>query len=350
MQANPFAHRAPLLPTVLPRPLTRTLPLAALSALALALTLTSLPALAVGRLADITVIDRNTGATLPVYSHRGEYWVAGTPGARYAVAVQSRYGQRLLAVPAVDGINVLSGQTAAWNQTGYVFSSFSQYQITGWRKSNAEVAAFEFSSLGDSYAGLTGRPANVGVIGVALFKEKQAPAPVYDPEISRNDSAWPSARSKSAGRPLAEPAPAADSTAPTPAPAPASPIANRPTDRAPRNTNQSANESASESARSGNAASGDASGHDSARRSAPQATAKLGTAHGQRESSVVSSTAFERQQPQPDEVVRIRYDSRANLVALGVIRVPPVNPSGPTPNAFPDSATAYVPDPPLRRY
>ena len=49
MQANPFAHRAPLLPTVLPHPLTRTLPLAALSALALALTLTSLPALAVYR-------------------------------------------------------------------------------------------------------------------------------------------------------------------------------------------------------------------------------------------------------------------------------------------------------------
>ena len=338
MQANPLFQRPPQV--------TRTLPLAALSALALALTLTSLPALAVGRLADITVIDRNTGATLPVYSHRGEYWVAGTPGARYAVAVQSRYGQRLLAVPAVDGINVLSGQTAAWNQTGYVFSSFSQYQITGWRKSNAEVAAFEFSSLGDSYAGLTGRPANVGVIGVALFKEKQVPAPSPDPEISRNDSAWPSARSKSAGRPLAEPAPAADSTAPTPAPAPASPIANRQTDRATRHTN----ESASESPRSGNAASGDASGHDSARRSAPQATAKLGTAHGQRESSVVSSTAFERQQPQPDEVVRIRYDSRANLVALGVIRVPPINPSGPTPNAFPDSATAYVPDPPLRRY
>ena len=330
MQTNLFPYHPPMLPL----PLARTLLLATLGVLSL----TSLPALAVGRLADITVIDRNTGATLPVYSHRGEYWVAGTPGARYAVAVQSRYGQRLLAVPAVDGINVLSGQTAAWNQTGYVFSSFNQYQITGWRKSNAEVAAFEFSSLGDSYAGLTGRPANVGVIGVALFKEKQAPAPVYDQEISRNDSAWPSARSKSAGRPLAEPAPAADSTAP----APASPTANRQTDRASRG----ANESASESTISGSAASG----VDNARRSAPQTTAKLGTAHGQRESSVVSQTAFERQQTQPDEVVLIRYDSRANLVALGVIRIPPINPGGPTPNAFPDSATAYVPDPPHRRY
>ena len=294
------------------RPAAKAAMLSTLCLSALLCAFTSLPALAVGRLADITVIDRNTGASLPVYSHRGEYWVAGTPGARYAVAVQSRHGQRLLAVPAVDGINVLSGQTAAWNQTGYVFTGYSNYQITGWRKSNSEVAAFEFSSLGDSYAGLTGRPANVGVIGVALFKEKQVPVSRDDQEFSKNEDAWPSGRSKSIASP-----------------------ASRSADRA-------SNEAA-ESASPGNSASA----NGGARRSAPQAAAKLGTAHGQRESSVVSQTAFERQQTQPDEVVLIRYDSRANLVALGVIRVPPVLP---TPNAFPDSATAYVPDPPQRRY
>ncbi len=312
MKAHPFAKRS--------RPAAKAALLAALCLFALA----SLPARAVGRLADITVIDRNTGASLPVYSHRGEYWVAGTPGARYAVAVQSRHGQRLLAVPAVDGINVLSGQTAAWNQTGYVFTGYSNYQITGWRKSNSEVAAFEFSSLGDSYAGLTGRPANVGVIGVALFKEKQVPVSRDDQEFSKNEGAWPSGRSKSIASPTPEPAPA-------PAPAAAS-----------RNADRASNEAA-ESASPGNSSSA----NESARRSAPQAAAKLGTAHGQRESSVVSQTAFERQQTQPDEVVLIRYDSRANLVALGVIRVPPVLP---TPNAFPDSATAYVPDPSQRRY
>ncbi len=300
------------------RPAAKAAMLGTLCISALLCAFTSQPALAVGRLADITVIDRNTGASLPVYSHRGEYWVAGTPGARYAVAVQSRHGQRLLAVPAVDGINVLSGQTAAWNQTGYVFTGYSNYQITGWRKSNSEVAAFEFSSLGDSYAGLTGRPANVGVIGVALFKEKQVPVSRDDQEFSKNEGAWPSGRSKSIASPAS------------------------------RNADRASNEAA-ESASPGNSASA----NESARRSAPQAAAKLGTAHGQRESSVVSQTAFERQQTQPDEVVLIRYDSRANLVALGVIRVPPVlpAPNAPNaPNAFPDSATAYVPDPSQRRY
>jgi hypothetical protein len=47
----------------------------------LALSAWALPAQAVGRLADVTVTDRNTGATLPLYYHRGEYWVAGQYGA-----------------------------------------------------------------------------------------------------------------------------------------------------------------------------------------------------------------------------------------------------------------------------
>ena len=278
----------------------KPLALSALLTLSVLLASAALPALAIGRLADITVIDRSTGATLPVYSHRGEFWVAGTPGARYAISVRSKLGQRMMAVPAVDGINVLSGQTAAWHQSGYVFSSYSQHQITGWRKSDSEVAAFEFAALGDSYAALTGRPNDVGVIGVALFREKQPPAA----ELS-----------------------AAPSVAPSPSSSRFSPT--------------SRNEA-------GSTADFEASASRSA---APQAAQKLGTAHGQRETSVVSSTTFERQNARPDELVVIRYDSRANLVALGVIRPQPLQP---VPNAFPESPAAYAPgfaaDPPQRRY
>jgi hypothetical protein len=180
-----------------------------------------------------------------------------------------------------------------------------------------EVAAFEFAAASDSYAGLTGRPANVGVIGVAVFREKQQPPiepqpyPYSYPESSSNEmgNATRSAKSRSA-------------------PPPATPAA------------------AAASSRQESSALSDFAG-SSARGSAAQPTAKLGTAHGQRESSVVSSTTFERRSAQPDEVVLIRYDSRANLVALGVIRQPQQLPA---PNAFPESPTAYVPDPPQRRY
>jgi hypothetical protein len=50
----------------------------ALSALAALAFLGTPPAHAVGRLTDINVIDRDSGATLPVYRHRGD---TGSPDA-----------------------------------------------------------------------------------------------------------------------------------------------------------------------------------------------------------------------------------------------------------------------------
>src|SRR5450755_1910156 len=113
---------------------------------------TSLQAHALGRLADVSIIDRDTGSMIATHYYRGEYWIAGRPGARYAIAIRNHLGERVLAVTAVDGVNVISGDTASWDQTGYIFGSGESYQITGWRKSNAEVAAFEFTAAPSSYA------------------------------------------------------------------------------------------------------------------------------------------------------------------------------------------------------
>ena len=129
-----------------------------------------------GSIAEVSIIDRDTGIVLSPHYYRGEYWVAGRPGAKYAIEVHNRLGERLLAVTSVDGVNVLSGATAAFDQAGYVFAPGERYEITGWRKSDAEVAAFTFTESPNSYAERTGRPANVGVIGVALFRERRQPS------------------------------------------------------------------------------------------------------------------------------------------------------------------------------
>jgi hypothetical protein len=244
-----------------------------------------------GNLADVTIIDRDSGVALHAHYYRGEYWVAGRPGARYAIEIRNDLGERVLAVTSVDGVNVLSGADAAWDQGGYVFDGGASYQITGWRKSDAEIAAFTFTASPNSYAERTGRGANVGVIGVALFRER-SPLVTYAPSI--------------------------------PAPAPA-------------------------------AAAAAAAAAPDARAAAPAAMAeigppplaapKLGTGHGEREYSYVSHTVFTRLQPHPNEVIRIRYDSLDNLLAMGIVKRPPSMP--PALNPFPGSQQPqYVPDPP----
>ena len=269
-----------------------------LSAIALAAgALLAAPAHAVGRLVDVNVIDRDSGAQLPVYRHNGEWWMAGRPGARYAIQVRNATGARVLGVMAVDGVNVVSGETAGWDQTGYVLSRWQSSQITGWRKSDAEVAAFHFTALPRSYAARTGRPDHVGVIGVAVFREKAVPPP---PPI-----------------------------APMPAPS----------------LRREAAPAAGEAARS----SADAAAAEMEESTvAKQAAPRLGTGHGAREDSWVSHTQFERRGSRPDEVITLRYDSRENLVAMGVI--PSYPPQAQRPLPFPEStARGYTPDPPAWR-
>jgi hypothetical protein len=268
-----------------------------------------------GSLAEISVIDRETGAALSPHYYRGEYWVAGRPGAKYSIEIHNRLGERLLAVTSVDGVNVLSGETAAWDQAGYVFEPGERYQVTGWRKSDAEVAAFTFTESPNSYAERTGRPANVGVIGIALYRERQPQAWMHS---RRREDMWTNRL----------PAPAASAAAPPTATAPS---ATAPFAVAPR-------------------AGGAFAIPPSAAPpfgAAPRAelAPKLGTGHGEREYSYVTHTQFARLEPQPNEVVRIRYDSLDNLLAMGVIR--PERPLPPAVNPFPDAPTpGYVPDPP----
>jgi hypothetical protein len=79
---------------------------------------------------------------------------------------------------------------------------------------------------------------------------------------------------------------------------------------------------------------------DSSARESEKAPA-LGTGHGRREESHSRQVAFERATAKPVEVIRIRYDSRENLVAMGVIHTPRPR----VPDPFPDSRMGYVPDP-----
>lgn len=133
---------------------------------------------------DIEIYDRSAGRTLPVYWHHGERYVAGEPGHEYELRIRNRGQGRVLAVTSVDGVNVITGRTASTGQSGYVIDPYGTVRIDGWRKSMDEVAAFYFTSLPDSYAARTGRPDNVGVIGVAVFQER-----IHYPEpLLREDS------------------------------------------------------------------------------------------------------------------------------------------------------------------
>ena len=254
-----------------------------------------------GSLLDLSVVDRDTGETLRTYRDHGKLYVAGTPGHRYSVRLSNRTGGRVLTVLSVDGVNAVTGQTASPDQSGYVLDPWESTEIAGWRKSNDEIAQFNFTALPDSYAVRTGRPANVGVIGVAVFTER---APVWrerDDEIARAEPPAPM-KDSSANR--------AQDSASAGAPAPAA----------------APSEKQAES-RVGALA---------------KSEERLGTGHGAREYSHVDNTTFERATRYPAEQLSIWYDSYRNLVAQGIIERPIARRD---PQPFPNG---FVPDPPSR--
>ena len=116
------------------------------------------PALAVGSLAEISIHDRTSGEMLPVFQAGGRWYVAGRTGNEYDVRVRNNTGGDLLEVVSVDGVNVISGETASPSQSGYVIGSWQSLSIQGWRKSLARVTGFYFSDLGDGYVTRTDRP------------------------------------------------------------------------------------------------------------------------------------------------------------------------------------------------
>jgi hypothetical protein len=264
-------------------------------AAALLALLTPLAALA-GQPVDVQVYDRTAGRMLPVYWHDGERHIAGEPGHEYEVRIRNREGGRVLAVTSVDGVNVITGQTARPRQSGYVIDPYGSVDIDGWRKSMAEVAAFYFTSLADSYAARTGRPDNVGVIGVAVFREKQRyPAPLYQQSVPAADAEPLDPPSLPQGRAAGKAAaPAAEAQA-------------------------------------------SAGMMDSREREE-----RLGTGHGQRLDSGATYVDFERASWHPDAMITIYYDSYRNLVARGVIPKPRHRYAKRVPEAFPGG---FVPDP-----
>ena len=264
-----------------------------------------------GGIATLEVIDRSNGSAFTVYNWHGERFIVGNPGSEYRLRLTNRTGARVLVVASVDGVNIISGETATPDQSGYVLGPWESVDIDGWRKSLAQTAAFFFTDLGNSYAARTGRPNDVGVIGLAVFQERERVAAYPHGNIVAQEAPTDS-KAASAASPAA---PARDE-ATTAADAPADRVAGA----AKAQSSSNAREAAVMPARP-----------------API----LGTGHGRIEDSVVQRVDFVRATSYPADVVALRYDRRENLVAMGVIPAPRV--IGRAPEPFP--GMRFVPDP-----
>lgn len=222
----------------------------------------------------------------PIFYKTGRWYVGGQEGQAYQLLLRNHTGGRLLVVASVDGLNVLNGEAARAQQSGYIVGAYDTVTIEGWRKSLDEVAQFVFTSGPDVYAERTGQGGNVGVLGFAVFEEYLPPPPPPPSAISEQEH--PRARMES---------------------------------------------------RVGGAAT----------MPMPSAAPPLGTGHGERIDSPVYRAEFRRSSTRPVETLRLQYASLADLEQRGIAQRTGHTPSRTAPpDAFPGDRD-FVPDPPPRR-
>jgi hypothetical protein len=254
------------------------------------------------------------GAPVPTYAHRGRYYLLGDAGQRYIIRVTNPTDRRVEAVVSVDGLDVIDGQPADFRRKrGYVVPARGELRIEGFRVSTQGVAAFRFSSVGQSYAGRRGLARNVGVIGMAVFEERAQPEVVMpvpvprpyphphhrrhwtgpQPEASADSAGETAPRSKGKAEPSARHGGGGNLSAPSAG------------GRAPVTAQQDGATCCGES---------------------PSSRPGLGTEYGEYRNSGVSWTRFERAHPhRPNALAELRYNDADGLRALGIAITPPYN-------------------------
>lgn len=262
----------------------------------------------------VDVVDAQ-GRNLPTYHHRGQTFVLGHYGHRYAVRVYNQTGRRVEAVVTVDGRDVVSGEEGDYTrQRGYVIDAYGMVEIEGFRRSHRTVATFRFTDPGDAYSSRMGTPQHVGVIGVAVFPERvhhtvvprPRPRRYVDDEL-RNSYGSGSAGSAERARKRSGASPSAPSAAAEPS--------------------RDAHESMAESRVGG------------------MQRDNLGTRYGENRDSHSRDVRFHRASPaRPAAVISLRYDDRDGLVSRGIDLHPhrPVVRNEPSPFPY----NRFAPPPP----
>jgi hypothetical protein len=209
------------------------------------------------------------GSPLPASYLSGQAYVEGRIGERYVLRIHNRSWRRVEAVISVDGRDAIDGRDAQLGKRGYVIPAYSFIDVDGFRLNRADVAAFRFTTVPDSYTARMGTPWKVGVVGVAFFPEFVRPRPRPRPPLAMEGRGRPGTWDEAAEAPAAG---AAKSS--------------RPYD-----------------------------GDDAY----PGSRRNLGTEFGERRYSPVSETSFNRENwGSPAARLSLRYDDRRGLCNLGL--------------------------------
>jgi len=115
--------------------------------------------------------------------HIIKHYLEARRGANYGICIRNMTPERIGVVIAVDGRNIISGKRSDLKNTEamYIINRYGYGRYDGWRTAGDTVHKFYFTDVPDSYAVRTfGDATAMGVIAVAVYREKARPKPLYE--------------------------------------------------------------------------------------------------------------------------------------------------------------------------
>jgi len=105
-------------------------------------------------------------------------YVEAVKGERYGIRIRNNTARRVGVVVAVDGRNIISGEKSflKGNERMYILGPYETETYDGWRTAKDTINRFYFTKPGDSYAGAFGDYSAMGVVAVAVFREREVPS------------------------------------------------------------------------------------------------------------------------------------------------------------------------------
>lgn len=129
---------------------------------------------------DITIVDDNgrAFAMYPASSRHGNRhraYLEAERDAAYNIRIYNRSQRRIGLVVAVDGRNIISGRHSnlSRRERMYVLNAGEEASYSGWRTGRNRVNRFYFTDAADSYADTWNDTADIGIIAVAVYPERQ---------------------------------------------------------------------------------------------------------------------------------------------------------------------------------
>lgn len=172
--------------------------------LGIVLLIMAVPASSAGSSVDVEVVpDRGDAFTFIPFreSFSGgtltfKKYLEARKGENYSILVRNHLPERIGMVIAVDGRNIITGKKSflAGSEMMYIIGPYEQTRLEGWRTGNDTVNRFYFTVSADSYSVKTFSDSSaMGVIAVAVFRERNWPAALYQERSASGKAAAPSA-------------------------------------------------------------------------------------------------------------------------------------------------------------